>query len=146
MRGVVVECGACGVRGVVVGCVGWQSPSARMEQLKRAGSPLVHKRVSKAPKDWTSGGPQHQTRLQRLGSDPSAVAVEGLQRNVAEVQASNDARSAAAQVERDSRVSLWRASDRRPWIALKDPASPCREPGLGLSLRCWRGLPRLLRV
>jgi hypothetical protein len=81
-----------------------------MEQPKRAGSPLAHKRVSVPKKEWASGGPQQQTAMQRLGPDPSAVAVEGVQRNAAEGQARNAARDAAAAVERDSRMSLRRVA------------------------------------
>jgi hypothetical protein len=82
-----------------------------MEQLKRAGSPLAHKRVSKAPasKD-IKGGPQQQTAVQRLGSDPSAEQLAAVQRHAAELQAINDAQSAAARVARDSRVSLRRVA------------------------------------
>jgi hypothetical protein len=55
-----------------------------MEQPKRAGSP----RIRKAPASKeVKGGPQRQTQMQRLGSNPSAAAVAGVQRNAAELQA-----------------------------------------------------------
>jgi hypothetical protein len=89
-----------------------------MEQFKRAGSPLAHKRVSKAPKEWSSGGPQQQTAVKRLGSNPSARAVAGVQRNAAELQAANAVESAAAQVARDSRGSLRRFAALAALIAI----------------------------
>jgi hypothetical protein len=88
-----------------------------MEQPKRAGSPLAHKRVSKAPasKDF-KGGPQQQTRLQRLGSNPTDEQLAAAQRNAAAMQARNDARIAKDAV--DLRVPLRRVAALGALLAL----------------------------
>jgi hypothetical protein len=79
-----------------------------MEQPKRTGSPLVHKRVSKAKKEWPSEGPQHMTSMQRHGG--TAVGAAGVQAMLQTLQATTDARSEELRAARDARNSLRRVA------------------------------------
>ncbi len=69
---------------------------------------LVHKRVSKAKKEWLSGGPQHMTSMQRQGG--TAVGAAGVQATLQTLQATTDARSEENKAARDARMSLRRVA------------------------------------
>ncbi len=122
------------------GRTGWRAVS-RMEQPKRAGSPLVplaHKRVSKpAPSKEVKGGPQHMTALQRDGGTAKGAA--GVQRSGAGPAGGHQRRRPrSARWRRRARGSPLAGDPPQGLLALGLPREGARGRRAGVRMARWR--------